>query len=352
VADALDPDPTDASPVRPVVVSEGDLAELELSPFDCVFLCNIGQLTPGEAERLARFAAAGGGVVLFLGDRTRPDALNEQSASLLPARIGALSTLNTFGVDPLEYRHSIVAPFRGREGAGLLTTPVSRYWRLMLSPDRAAAEVVAAFSDGSPWMVAAPLGRGRVVLVATDGSLSSVDQQTGEPWTAWPTWPSFLPLVREMLAYAVGGRQESRQLSVGSALSQRGDSPLRVGEVLDIARPDGGAASVRVESGPDGGVWSYDATDLSGIYTMRAAGWQSPQSFAINVDTAESDLAKVDPAALPSELLIRATPRADGPLAAGDLISRNGWQQPALSAAFGLLLMESLLAWRFGRGVA
>ena len=51
-----------------------------------------------------------------------------------------------------------------------------------------------------------PLGRGRTVLIATDGSLSSVDAASGEPWTTWPTWPSFLPLVRELLAYAMSGQ--------------------------------------------------------------------------------------------------------------------------------------------------
>jgi len=351
VAGALDPDPTDASPVRPTIVSEGDLAELDLATFDCVFLCNVGQFAAGEVDRLVRYASAGGGVVIFLGDRIQVGAYNEQASNLIPARIGELVSAQRFGVDPLEYHHPIIAPFRGREGAGLLTTPVTSYFRLIVLPNNSGAAIVAALPGADPWIITAPLGLGRTVLVATDGSLSSVDAETGEPWTAWPTWPSFLPIVREMLAYAVGGQQSVWEQRVGSALAQRDRRPLRVGQVVDITRPDGTTASTRVENGPDGGIWNYDATDLSGIYTVRSAREAEPQHFAINIDAAESDLSRVDPAELPAELLIRQTPRVGGDTAVDDLVLRSGWQQSFLMAAFGLLLFESLLAWRFGRGV-
>ncbi len=88
LADALNPNPAGDSPIRPVVVSEGDLAELALTDFDCVFLCNVAQLTASEAERLVRYAEAGGGVVIFLGDRVVPssyNALGKVRMPLLPA---------------------------------------------------------------------------------------------------------------------------------------------------------------------------------------------------------------------------------------------------------------------------
>jgi hypothetical protein len=216
--------------------------------------------------------------------------------------------------------------------------------------------VAAALPGGEPWIVTAPLGRGRTVLIATDGALSSVDSETGEPWTAWPTWPSFLPVVREIMAYAVGGQREMGQQPVGSPLAQRDREPLRVGEVVEVTRPDGRTGTARVENGPDGGVWNYSETDHSGIYSVRAAGSAAPQPYAINLNTAESDLAKVDPSQLPPELSIRAIPQAAAggiasDLAAGDLLPRSNWQQTFLLGAFGLLLVESLLAWHFGRGV-
>ena len=76
LADALNPNPAGDSPIRPIVVSEGDFADVELADFDCVFLCNVAQLTASEAERLSRYAAGGGGVVFFLGDRVIPESYN------------------------------------------------------------------------------------------------------------------------------------------------------------------------------------------------------------------------------------------------------------------------------------
>ena len=76
LASALNPNPAGDSPIRPVVISEGDLADTKLADFDCVFFCNVPQLTASEAERLTRYAENGGGVVFFLGDRVVPDRYN------------------------------------------------------------------------------------------------------------------------------------------------------------------------------------------------------------------------------------------------------------------------------------
>ena len=78
VADALNPNPEAAgSPIRPVVISDGDFADATLADFDCIFFCNVPQLTANEAARVARFTSAGGGVVFFLGDRVVPDSYNK-----------------------------------------------------------------------------------------------------------------------------------------------------------------------------------------------------------------------------------------------------------------------------------
>src|SRR5205807_648110 len=115
-------------------------------------------------------------------------------------------------------------------------------------------------------------GRGRTVLVATDGSLSSVDPTSGEAWTTWPTWPSFLPLVRELLTYASSGQQMQWQQLVGTPMSvsigEPASRPLGSSE-LQIVRPDGRTAAVSMRSTPTGPEWNYTNTDVSGTYTLR-----------------------------------------------------------------------------------
>jgi aerotolerance regulator-like protein/VWA domain-containing protein/CARDB protein len=359
LANALNPNPAGDSPIRPIVIAEGDLADAQLNDFDCIFLCNVAQLTANEAERLKHFAESGGGVVIFLGDRVVPASYNALAQEkvgtkpLLPAAVGPIVAQPQFGLDPLDYRHPIVAPFRGRERAGLLTTPVNRHFRLNISGGRPGVEIAAALPGGDSFIVTAPLGRGRTVLIATDGSLSSVDPTSGEQWTTWPTWPSFLPLVRELLAYATSGQQTQWQHLVGTPLSgsvdDRASLPAGSAE-LQIARPDGRAASVSMRSTHTGAEWSYPDTDVSGIYTLRGLPQNRTQQFAVNVDTAEGDLAKIDPQQLPPAIKVRSSWQGEASGGPIEATTSSDWNTQILWGVLALLFAESFMAWRFGRG--
>ena len=62
---------------------------------------------------------------------------------ILPARLGEMVNEPQSGLDPLDYRHPIVEAFRGREKAGLLTTPIAKQFRLEL-PEELGRQVVLA----------------------------------------------------------------------------------------------------------------------------------------------------------------------------------------------------------------
>jgi hypothetical protein len=341
LAEALNPNPAGASPIRPVVVSEADFADVALADFDCIFLCNVGQFTGSEAERLARFAAAGKGVVFFLGDRI--DAANYNGLSLtppptngapqpakplLPVRIGDVIANKQFGLDPLEYRHPIVAPFRGQERAGLLTTPVSRYFRLTKNDASPGVDTAASLTSGDPFIVTGTLGTGRVIVVATDGSLSSVDAPTGEPWTTWPTWPSFLPLVREVLAYSLSGTLDSQQQLVGTPITSRRALAAGVDmAALQIKDPEGRTKSVSLDASAADRTWSYDDPRHAGIYTLLGLPGGDLPKFALNVNTAESDLRKLDASELPPEIEVRTSwQNADAAAATAGFARTSGSQ--------------------------
>ena len=246
-----------ASPYLPLTISDADLPTVDLTDFDCLFFCNVAELSRDEAARIKRYLEGGGGVVFFLGDRVdaarynevlsgevlsrkelggngfrsaarkRPFRMVSQTNSvesvLLPLEIGEAITRPSFGIDPLDYAHPIAAPFRDQQRAGLLTTPVSRYYQLILPEndgDQSAPEVALALSSGDPLLVtcevaAGGAGGGRIAVMATDGSLASIDPATGEPWTAMPAWPSFLPIVRGLVPVRFGvgrfGRSKHRR---------------------------------------------------------------------------------------------------------------------------------------------
>jgi Aerotolerance regulator N-terminal/von Willebrand factor type A domain len=350
---ALNPEegePSVRALVKPEVVAESALVERDLAEYDCVFLANVGQFTAGEASLLESYLKQGGGLVFFLGDQVLPDRYNRElirpaGGGVLPAQIEALAPMGQYHFDPLDYRHPLVKVFQDRESSGLLTTPVYRYFRLAPRTDVDAA-VALGFTDGDPAIVEAPLHRGRSVVIATDGSLSSVDPETKTPWTTMPAWPSFVPLVQETLALVISGQARDQNVLVGQPLVGS-LSAAAAGSPLEIVEPDGHQDDLQVALDAGGGRWSFADTWQAGTYLVRMGTSPAREElFVANVDTAESDLAGVEPSDLPSQF---APPRGAAIDAASTPTTRHSHlNKNCLYLALGLLLSETLLAWRFG----
>ena len=367
LVDALDPLRSDRSVTRPQVVLESALVEMDLDQFDAIFLCNIAQFTAGEARLLDAYARQGGGLVFFLGDQVLAERYNRELAGeaegelrLLPARLQEVVAEAQYRFDPLGYKHPLVGPFRGRERAGLLTTPIYRYFQLAVPEVWNETAVALAFAGGDPAIVEAPHGRGRVIMIATDGSLSSVDRATNAPWSTMVAWPSFLPLVQEILALAVGAQREQFNVLVGEAfgLSLPPTASSSSVKVLSPG-PDSRELPVSLKTGLDETRWSFEKTDQFGVgvYLAQVDG-SPPESipFAVNLDTSagrdesESNLVKADASELADVFQVQTSWQNLDAAPAADIGRRGGLQRWMLYGALALALFEMLLAWRFGRG--
>lgn len=336
-----------AQRVRPHVVTESALIETDLARYDAVFLCDVAQLTASEAQALTGYVRVGGALVFFLGDRVKTEQYNHRLGGpegLLPGALGDVVHLSAPGVDPLEYRHPIVEPFRGREQAGLLTTPIDRIVSLDVAAD-STARVALATASGQPLVVERPFGRGRVVLVTTSADTS---------WTAMPLWPSYVPLVQQILAYAIGQRDAQRNVLVGQALAAA-LPPGAAGVAGEVHMPNGRAEPLPAHTEADAALWTFDDTTAAGIYTVQfgdASGHE--ESMAVNVDTIESDLEKLSEEQLRAEVLPGATLDYQTTWHATDMStpSRIGHRatlgRPLLYAVLALLFVETFVAWRFG----
>ncbi|HVX63663.1 MAG TPA: BatA domain-containing protein [Pirellulales bacterium] len=339
----------DRSAVRPEVVPESALLELDLEPYDAVFLCNVGQFTPNEARVLESYVKHGGGLVCFLGDQVRAESYNRQlspdGVGVLPVRLGeTVEPKSPAFLDPLDYEHPLTAPFRGRESAGLLKTPVRRYIKLQL-PEDSPAKTAIKFTGGDPAVVEQKTGRGRSIIVATSADRS---------WTAMPLGPGYLPIVQELLAEAVRGRIEQRNQRVGQPLGEVVRS-VAVELPVTIQPPEGDPQTVRIVTDGRDSRWSYTDVGQSGFYRAEIGPPISKSElFALNVDTAESDLAKLDLDELrndvwpgvPFETFDGQNP-VDAPTA--PIVRRDSLHQWILWAVFGLLLAEVGVACAFGR---
>jgi hypothetical protein len=353
VALALAPGGRLPSRVEPKVIGESSLLEVNLREFHCVVLCNVGRFRSEEVSMLAQYVRDGGGLVTLLGNRVDHEHYNtisgapESDSRWLSASLVGTAQPEVVHFDPLDYRHPIVEPFRGHERAGLLTAPVWRY--VQLTPSGEGVEIAMNFTDGSPALLTSSVGRGRTVLLATSASPMSVDDASGQPvpWSALPIWPCFPPLIREMVDYAAAGQQGRHNVVVGDLLS--GTLPTgSTNRRLMLEGPRGGSHPVPVtfDAGPPR--WAFADTSLSGIYQVVSdRPDQSFQSYAVNVDNRESDLARIDVASLPSQFV----PLKQG--ATGSLVNREGPSRSPLFRLFLaslliLLVSESTLAKWFG----
>jgi len=358
--DALAPGGEEKSLVQPQVAPESALVELDLTQFDCIFFANVGQFTPGEAKLLEAYLKQGGGLVFFMGDRVLPDRYNAVLAGgdpaaprILPAKIENLVDEARYRFDPGDYEHPIISAFRGNERAGLLSTPIYRYYRLAVPDIWRDSRVALRFEGGDPAIVEAPRYRGRSILVATAASLSSVNPATRSPWTTMPTWPSFLPIVQELLATAAGSQWEQYNLQVGEPLAGALPNFASPGGILvDPPDEEEDARAASVVSDLDQASWTFEQTQRSGIYRVRlGSSSQAVQKFAVNVDTRESDLRKIDPAELPSAFSVRTTYENLDQQPSAQISRRSGLHRLLLFAALVLMFAEQYLARLMARGL-
>ena len=353
---AFEPASSDEAKVEVEMATILALRGGDLSGFDAIVLANVPQFSPEEARRLAAFLDSGGGLIFFLGDQVVADAYERQlggsenaAARWWPVKLGEVAPAGKYAVDPLDYRHPIAAPFQGQEQAGLLNTPIQRYVR-MSKVAGAARAALAIRGSGDPLIVEAPARRGRVVVFATSGSLASTDPATGQPWTYWPLWPSFLPVMQESLRLAISGHADQRSALVGQPISATVPGALpQLNVTITTPPPEKRTERVRAVVAGDETRWTFDETAHAGLYQVSLA---SPATrtdvFAVNIDPIESDLTRVDATELPSELRVTMDPSADTEFASASRSAPSRLYATLLYAVLALLLCESSLAWWFG----
>ncbi len=392
-------------PTKPKVVGEKEFDDAglgDLTPYDCVFLCDVKQLTPPEVRRLETHVRQGGGVVFFLGDqvdlRAYNDALYRGGNGLLPARLvakqsAAANTYFHFGIDERSYRLPPLDAFTNDDDRVGLTTPRFRQYVRTESLGKGARKVISflpasAAAPGTPppkeleqlpvgdaavveWLPLLPpagkedanngakpfRARGRVVLITTTANMD---------WGTWPAYRSYLPFMKELLGFGVSGRLREQARTVGEPLEEF-LSITGGGIGVQVQTPDGRTEAAQTEDQDEVSLFRWHDTDVSGVY--RAAVGQHPREyvFAVNVPTASDgqEACESDPARTTADELHRAYPGWDFQLvtdlkdvkhgspdaATVEVATRSLGPDVARVLVFLmilLLLTEAVLTWLFG----
>ncbi len=356
---ALRPGDRDDSRIDVAVSTVEDLARRRLDEVDVVCLANVKALDGERARALQAFVEKGGGLLIGMGDNVDPDAWNATLGSLLPQ---PLATVRTVGatwnarddgearlggagerIARFERRHPVLAPFAGGDrgpAEALRSARVARY--MLLKPTMRARDderaVLLRLDGGAPLLVEGSVGAGRVLLLTT-----TLDRD----WSDLAIQPAYLPLVQQAVRYLAGA--SLRAPDAASLVGWPHEVPLAPGDArVEVTAPAGGARDFDGERVAGRRSLTFADADEPGIYRVSGAGGgvaarlqpRPGASFAVNVDAAESDLARADPARLRAGGDGHGDGKARAPKRRVELWHGLG------AALLALLLVEGVLALR------
>jgi hypothetical protein len=341
------------------VLSDGELAE-----FDMVWLANIARPDDRTVARLENFARTGGGLVFFLGNAVDTSRYNEvlwrNGNGLFPCRL-----LDVRGdVDRPEPVHLagkddpvFATDTQNLEFMFQTLVRIGRWIGLDLPPGGSGQVLLRMTNaDGDPLLAARDFDRGgRVFVCAT-----SADTQ----WNFWARTMAF-PITMLQLHRTAARPQvfADRNLNPVDKLVLKIDPGRHAPDVV-VTPQTGDSLDVRTFSATSGTGGAVDLAipmqELQGYGVFAAArrshsGETERLLFARNPFVEEGVLRKLGPGvfvrAYPPELADRLTVVSHAETQAAPNLAMAGgglWRLLAFGLLVGLLL-ETVLAWRFGR---
>lgn len=295
-----------------------------------VILNDAGSLNSALADALVKFVNAGGQLIISTGPQTQADNFNNAFAAIAPAALREAvqpKAGENAAITNVKFDHPIFEIFQ--ESGRLAAANVLGYFR---SEPRVNAAVLARFEDGSPALIEASSGKGRVLLFTSS---------LGPSWNDLPLTPLYLPFVHQMVRYA-GTREENSWYGLGQTFTVR-----KNGEAAPPAVDT--PAGARLTDGrvtPDGEM--LVTAREPGFYRLRYSS--QPGFAAVDGDGSEGDFSKLNV----QEFIAGVTGGAGAAEGAGASQNASGeeiegrqkvWWSLLLFALL-LLLLESVLARR------
>jgi len=314
-----------------------DIESFEPRDADVLVLCNVGAISSAAWTRIRHFVSTGHGLMIFGGDGVRPEAYQMVSSGdtpLLPYAIGPARTpAEPTHLEPGLLKHPVLAKFRGGRNGDLAGARFTTYNRL--EPGDEGAEIVLAYKNGDPALVAGRYGTGRVLVFA-----SSCDAD-------WNTLPREIPygiLIHESLRFLAASGKETRDVLVGSAPDVRITSAESAQSVTVARLPNGVPLDAAAWLDRRTGRLNLPAVDEPGAYRVEvgrgADKGAEEMFFAVNVDTAESDMERLPGGdeAVRSLLPGRTVKIARSPAELLDQVSRSRSVSEVTSHLAGIVL--------------
>jgi hypothetical protein len=341
------------------VVSQADLATVELDRYAAATLLDPAPLSSDDWNRINNFARSGRGLAIFLGSRAEPiDTFNEAAAhEVIGGRIGgrlkqpARTVPGEVFLAPESLDHPVFGLYRRMNTSVPWDRfPVYFYWPV----DQFAgdARVLARYSNRQPAVIENSLGRGRVLVFNTPANEPLTPRGRAcwnELWSGEDAWPWFV-LVNESLRYVARLGEGRLNYETGETVVLQNDAE-RYPQSYQAFTPSGEVQTVAARDDQ----LTIRFNDQPGTYRLRGiVTGPVGRGFSSNLAADATELARIDAA------------RLDGILGAGRYqLARNreeihrvvGQQRVGremapyvLALLAGALLLEHFLANRFYSG--
>jgi hypothetical protein len=216
-------------------------------------------------------------LIIAAGQHTDAASFNQVFQNVAPAKLeekvqlrggssGDYVTMSEIKTD-----HPIFEVFR--QSGRLSSARVFGYHRVT---SREGAAVLARYEDGNPALIEATHGSGKILLFTSTFDAS---------WNDLPLTPLYLPLVRQMTSH-LGEREERAWHLLGQSFTV---APAKDGSVPAVDQPNGERLTERKQTATGELIV---AAKEPGFYRLRFSN--TSDFAAVNVDTKESDLAKLN----------------------------------------------------------
>lgn len=313
-----------------------------------VVVMNDERVDGASAALLGDFVRDGGGLLVVLGEAASWPA---SAAELLPGAPGPIEDRaegRGGRLGYLDYEHPVFEVFAGPRSGDFSGARFFRARGLALAD---SGTVIARFDDGTVALAELELGRGRVMVWT-----STLDAF----WNDLALQPVFLPFVHRVMEHLSGRADALPWLEVGQVVDLSNPDALEAAGLASAEAAglsDGGEQVVLAPSGEPAVLEAGEGTrfltlDERGFYVVRPPGMEPERPFtvAVNVDLAESSLARLDPEELVAQVTGAPEDPEAGPsfeaveLRREDLERRQSLWRFLLVAALALLVLETVLS--------
>ena len=340
---ALNPsDESDASVFVPTVILADGLNSASLESYQVVMVCNVASLPENFIAKLPSFLQAGGGLLIFSGDKFQPENYNQRLSRDLPGSVGEkklVSEANGEKIAKFDVSHPalqfLADPILQES---IKSARVWGYFRIA-----AGRSPLISLSNGDPLLVEQKIGAGKVIFMST-----AADRD----WTDLPVKTAYLPLIQSLTQYLAGGKRGGLDggIAVGST-KELSLPPSYVGKNLRVTKPDKQTLDVQITAAKERAFAAIEHNDRAGFYRLSAPAGSDkdgavPQIYAVNPPLLESRLDEISAGEVQAKLKpIRAEVVPVEALKQGG--KRTDLALPLVALLMITLLLEGWLGQRF-----